>query len=153
MNGSYSTSDYNASFVGFVPSRKPVFTIIVVIDSPHAKGHTGGVAAAPVFKRIAQAAMRQYGVPPSINPAPPLVVARHDAEDEDAHEQPTSTGGSTPTPMALGDVARITRVPDLRGLGAGMHPRADAARHIGRLNGTGIVTRQRPGGGARRSIA
>ena len=149
VNGNYSTSDYNASFVGFVPSRKPVFTIIVVIDSPHAKGHTGGVAAAPVFTRIAQAAMRQYGVPPSINPAPPLVVARHDAEDEDAHEQPTSTGGSTPNPIALGGTSPGSRVfPDLRGLGA-----RDALNTLtrlgisGRLNGTGIVTRQRPEAG------
>jgi cell division protein FtsI (penicillin-binding protein 3) len=149
VNGSYSTSDYNASIVGFVPSRKPVFTIIVVIDSPHAKGHTGGVAAAPVFKRIAQAAMRQYGVPPSINPAAPLVIAQHDTEDEDAHEQPTSTGGSTPNPIALGSTSQGSRVfPDLRGLGA-----RDALHALtrlgmsGRLNGTGIVTRQRPEAG------
>ena len=147
VNGNYSTSDYNASFVGFVPSRRPVFTIIVVIDSPHAKGHTGGVAAAPVFKRIAQAAMRQYGVPPSINPAPPLVVARHDAED--AHEQPTSTGGSTSNIVPLGGTSQGSRVfPDLRGLGA-----RDALHALtrlgmtGRLNGTGIVTRQRPEAG------
>src|SRR6185436_1147489 len=119
INGRYSTTNYNASFVGFVPSRSPELTIIVVIDSPHAKGHTGGVAAAPVFKRIAQAAMRQYGVPPSINPAPPLVVSRHGAEDEDAHEQPTSTGGSTPNPLALASTSQGSRVfPDLRGLGA-----------------------------------
>ena len=31
-------SDYNASFVGFVPSRKPALTILVVIDSPHGEG-------------------------------------------------------------------------------------------------------------------
>ena len=37
VNGRYSKSDYNASFVGFVPSRKPALTIIVVIDSPHAR--------------------------------------------------------------------------------------------------------------------
>ena len=36
VNGSYrGHSDYNVSFVGFVPSRKPVFTIVVVVDSPH----------------------------------------------------------------------------------------------------------------------
>jgi cell division protein FtsI (penicillin-binding protein 3) len=144
VNGNYSTSDYNASFVGFVPSRKPVFTIIVVLDSPHSRGHTGGVAAGPVFKRIAQAAMRQYGVPPSVNPAPPLVVARHDAED--AHEQPTSTGGSMPNIVTLDALSQESRVsPDLRGLGA-----RDALNAltrlgvIGRLNGSGIVTRQRP---------
>ena len=34
VNGRYSRSDYNVSFVGFVPSRAPLFTIIVVLDSP-----------------------------------------------------------------------------------------------------------------------
>ena len=50
-------SDYNASFVGFIPSRNPALTIIVVIDSPHGNGYTGGAVAAPVFKRIAEAAL------------------------------------------------------------------------------------------------
>ena len=35
VNGRYSNSDYNASFVGFLPSRDPAVAIIVVIDSPH----------------------------------------------------------------------------------------------------------------------
>ena len=30
VNGRYSHSEYNASFVGFVPARKPVFAIVVV---------------------------------------------------------------------------------------------------------------------------
>src|SRR5258706_1204932 len=148
VNGNYSTTEYNASFVGFVPSRKPVFTIIVVLDSPHAKGHTGGAASAPVFKRIAQAAMRQYGVPPSINPAPPLVVARHDTED--LREQPTSTGGSTPSILADGSAPQGPRgFPDLRGLGARDAPHAlPRLGMTARLNGTGIVTRQRPEAGS-----
>ena len=37
VNGQYSRSDYNASFVGFVPSRQPKFVIVVVIDSPHGR--------------------------------------------------------------------------------------------------------------------
>ena len=41
---------YNASFVGFVPSRDPKLAIIVVIDSPRAKGYYGGVVSAPVFR-------------------------------------------------------------------------------------------------------
>ena len=34
VNDRYSDTDYNASFVGFVPSRRPVFTILVVVDTP-----------------------------------------------------------------------------------------------------------------------
>ena len=74
VNGSYlGHSDYNVSFVGFVPSRKPVFTIVVVVDSPHRVSPYGGVVAAPIFQRIAQTALRHYGVPPSIN-APPVLA-------------------------------------------------------------------------------
>ncbi len=59
-------TEYNSSFVGFVPSRNPVFTILVVIDNPRQGGHYGGAVAAPIFKRIADAALRQVGVPATI---------------------------------------------------------------------------------------
>ena len=40
-------------------------TIVVVIDSPHGKNsYFGGPVAAPIFKRIADAALRHRGVPP-----------------------------------------------------------------------------------------
>ena len=56
VDGRYSKSDYNASFVGFVPSRNPAVAIIVVIDSPHAGTATAAASvAAPIFKRIAEA--------------------------------------------------------------------------------------------------
>jgi len=60
----YSRSDYNASFVGFLPSRKPALTIIVVIDSPHANGYYGGTVAAPIFSRVMDDALRLLDVPP-----------------------------------------------------------------------------------------
>ena len=149
VNGRYSNTDYNVSFVGFVPSRKPVFTIVVVVDSPHKVPPYGATVAAPIFKRIATAAMRQYGVPPSINPAPALLVARRDAEG--MHEQPTSTAGTTPNIVTVDGGAHAAQafVPDLRGLSA-----RDALRTLSRLgmsarlNGTGIVVRQLPEAGA-----
>ena len=46
VDGRYSRSEYTASFVGFVPSRQPAFTIVVVIDSPHGKNlYYGGSVA------------------------------------------------------------------------------------------------------------
>ena len=149
VNGRYSNTDYNVSFVGFVPSRKPVFTIVVVVDSPHKVPPYGATVAAPIFKRIATAAMRQYGVPPSINPAPALLVARREAEG--MHEQPTSTAGITPNIVTVDGGAHAAQafVPDLRGLSA-----RDALRTLSRLgmsarlNGTGIVVRQLPEAGA-----
>ena len=53
--GGYSTTDYNVSFVGFVPSREPMFTILVVIDTPTRVSAYGGTVAAPVFQKIASA--------------------------------------------------------------------------------------------------
>ena len=157
VNGRYSNTDYNVSFVGFVPSRKPVFTIVVVVDSPHKVPPYGATVAAPIFKRIATAAMRQYGVPPSINPAPALLVARRDAEGtheqplDSARDMPTSTAGITPNIVTVDGGAHAPQgfVPDLRGLSA-----RDALRTLSRLgmsarlNGTGIVVRQLPEAGA-----
>jgi cell division protein FtsI (penicillin-binding protein 3) len=79
--GGYSPSEYNASFVGFVPSRKPELAIIVVIDSPHGKGYMGGVVAAPIFKRVAEASLRHLGIAPTVNAPPPVLVAGNADED------------------------------------------------------------------------
>ena len=49
--GGYSTSDYDASFVGFFPAQDPQVEVIVVVDSPRTS-HFGGVVAAPAFEQI-----------------------------------------------------------------------------------------------------
>jgi cell division protein FtsI (penicillin-binding protein 3) len=146
VNGHYSTTDYNASFVGFAPSRKPMFTIIVVIDAPHANGHTGGVAAAPVFQKIADAALRHYGVGPTLNAPPPLLVTRR---EETPHEQPTSGPADPQAVVAVGaSPSDSTVVPELTGMSA-----RDALRLLARLgvstqlHGAGIVVDQRPSAG------
>ena len=82
IDGRYSHRDYFASFVGFLPSRNPVATIIVVIDSPHAHGYYGGPIAGPVFQQIAEATLRHFGVAPTLNAPPPVLVAR----SRDRHE-------------------------------------------------------------------
>ena len=141
----YSTRDYNVSFVGFVPSRKPVFAIVVVVDSPHKVPPYGGSVSAPIFKRIAEAALRYYGVAPTINPEPPILVARHD----DAHEQPTSGPAETPAIVTMGGPANASTFPDLTGLSA-----RDALKTlsrlgvIARLHGTGLVAAQQPPAGS-----
>jgi cell division protein FtsI/penicillin-binding protein 2 len=83
--GHYSKSDYNASFVGFFPSHNPAVALIVVIDSPRRPGlYTGGFVSAPIFKRIAETALRYLGIAPTVNPDPPVLVARRsDGSGED----------------------------------------------------------------------
>ncbi|HEX4348628.1 MAG TPA: penicillin-binding protein 2, partial [Vicinamibacterales bacterium] len=114
VNHRYSNSEYNASFVGFLPSRDPVVSIIVVIDSPHGKGYYGGVVSAPIFKRIAEAAVRYMGVGPSINPAEPVIVARK----TDTTPLPTSAAASPDSVVSLVADGPIGTMPDLTGMSA-----------------------------------
>ena len=81
-NGSYSKTNYMASFVGFAPSRDPAITILVVIDSPSNGEYYGGAVAAPVFKTIAEEVLRYLHVGPNLNAPLPVLVTRWDAENQ-----------------------------------------------------------------------
>jgi len=79
VNGHYSHTDNNASFIGFVPSRDPMMAIIVVVDSPHGENGThGGSVSAPIWRRIAERALQHLGVSPDLEPATQVLVARAD---------------------------------------------------------------------------
>jgi cell division protein FtsI/penicillin-binding protein 2 len=60
--GGYSSSEFWASFVGFLPAKQPVFGVLVVVERPHPQ-HMGGYVAAPVFKQIAEASARYLEIP------------------------------------------------------------------------------------------
>jgi len=142
VNGHYTNSQQNVSFVGFVPSRDPALALIVMIDTPRVGPSAGGAVAAPIFKRIAEASLRQLGVAPTLDAPPPVVVARHD------------TNPITPASAAMGERAIVTlsagspdaaSLPDLRGLGAREAVRTLAKLGVSaRLHGTGIVVDQTP---------
>ena len=59
----YSSKDYFASFVGFVPADHPRFLLLVSLDRPTKGAHSGGGAAAPVFKAIAARTLEYLQVP------------------------------------------------------------------------------------------
>ena len=63
---------YVASFAGFAPASSPRLAAIVVLDEPQ-NNYFGGQAAAPVFSRIMEYALRLERVLPSSTPpaAPP----------------------------------------------------------------------------------
>jgi cell division protein FtsI (penicillin-binding protein 3) len=139
VNGRYG-SDTHASFVGFLPAQDPAFTILVVLDAPRGpNGHYGGPVSAPIFRRIAEAALRHQGIAPSVNRADPVLVARDGAlpllpasttlEDAPQHRPAPAPG----------------MVPDVRGLSA-----RDAMRTLmqvgmsARLSGDGFVVAQEP---------
>jgi cell division protein FtsI/penicillin-binding protein 2 len=144
IDGRYSASENNVSFAGFVPAGDPEVAIVVVIDAPHLGGSAGGVVAAPVFKRIADATLRYLGVPPTIDPAPPVVVDRTvtgDVPTEGAEED-------DPVVRLVAEAAPGT-VPDLHGMSA-----RDAVRQLGQLgcaaqlSGDGFVASQDPPAGS-----
>jgi cell division protein FtsI/penicillin-binding protein 2 len=145
VNGRYSPYQQNVSFVGFVPSRKPVLTVLVMIDTPRVGGDTGGLIAAPIFKRIADASLRHLGVAPTINPLPPVIVAR----DEGHGTAPAVSPIVAPAVVALPSHAAETGLPDLTGMSA-----RDALRELARLGlsarmqGAGVVVRQDPPAGS-----
>jgi len=146
VNNRYSKSDYNVSFVGFLPSRQPVLAIIVVIDSPHGTiPHFGGPVAGPVFRRIAEAALRHLGVAPTIDPMPPVLVARRDAPGPHA----TATAETAAPVISLVADGAPGSLPDLRGLSA-----RDAMRALvkvgltAQMTGNGFVVSQEPAAGA-----
>ena len=74
-NGRYSKTDYNVSFVGFVPSRRPVFTILVVVDTPTQGPTYGGTRRradlqdASPRPRCSTPACRPRSIP-----TPPIIV-------------------------------------------------------------------------------
>ncbi len=70
VNGNY-TQDVWSSFVGFLPSLHPRFTMIVVIRKPHYPGsdrdwtlNDGYMTAEPIWKQIAQAMVVNWHITP-----------------------------------------------------------------------------------------
>ena len=59
----YSVDARVASVVGMVPADDPVIAIAVMVDEPRVE-RSGGEVAGPVFRRIAEAALRQRGIRP-----------------------------------------------------------------------------------------
>lgn len=139
INGRYSNTEYNVSFVGFVPTRQPVYTIVVVVDSPHGVPPYGGTVAAPIFSRIADAALRHAGVTPTVDPAPPILLTDDGSRERAPREIPAIVSISHPGPSG------VSVVPDLHGL-SGREAVQTLAR-LGlsvRLHGGGAVVRQIP---------
>lgn len=64
--GGYSDRANIASFVGFLPADRPEISMIIVLDEPQPL-RTGGATAAPVFRDIADQAVRYLGIPPDRN--------------------------------------------------------------------------------------
>jgi cell division protein FtsI (penicillin-binding protein 3) len=169
--GRYDPSKYLAAFVGIVPADNPRVVIAVMVDEPHGV-HYGGVVAAPVFKEIAEAALRYLGVPPSSSvadakptpakgkaaPTQPGKPGRPSKVDEPTEveglgvDEPGSATSADDSDGALAEedeedgAAEVpVTVPDFRGMTLGQAVRAARRAGVELVpEGSGLATTQRP---------
>lgn len=139
----YSTDKRFSSFVGFAPAEAPRIAVGVFIDEPRGEVY-GGEVAAPVFREVAERALKTLGVPPSEGaeapPAAPVPTASSGTERVSAPpiEEP---GGR---PALAGRVA----VPAVVGMPARSALRTlENAELTGEIQGSGRVATQSPAPG------
>jgi cell division protein FtsI (penicillin-binding protein 3) len=137
-SGHYSMIDHVASFVGFVPAERPALVVLVSLDSPRGPRNQGGDVAAPVFARVAEAALRYRAIAPDDGTR----VLRASAPPESAlvpvayRPEPPAAAGDEPEPAVM---------PDLRGRSAREAAIVAARRGlIVELHGSGRVVAQFP---------
>ena len=106
--GQYSENEYIASFVGYFPARDPLFTVLVVIDSPQGE-YYGAQVAAPVFAKLANILLAMKGVPPET----PLAVDRGGEKIAPAEAAPAPVPASPklPAPRQFPAPARPAAAP------------------------------------------
>jgi cell division protein FtsI/penicillin-binding protein 2 len=63
VHGTYSSSAYIASFIGFLPARHPKLLVAVMVDEPQGAIY-GGLVAAPAFQKIVGWAVPYLGISP-----------------------------------------------------------------------------------------
>jgi cell division protein FtsI (penicillin-binding protein 3) len=71
QTGGYYKDRYVASFIGFLPAAQPRVVVAAVLDEPSTI--YGGIAAAPLFQKVARYAIQRLG----IAPAPPVGLPPH----------------------------------------------------------------------------
>jgi len=137
VNGGYAAKKRVASFVGFVPADRPRLVALVLIDEPEVSVY-GGVVAAPVFRNIAQAALRHLAVAPQ-KPASIPVAAGQVESPVSPRFRPRDSAESE----AGGDGA-----PDFIGLSMRQAlEKAQALKIKIKLQGHGYVVKQWPAAG------
>ncbi len=115
QSGTYSPTDFIASFAGFAPAENPVLTVAVVLDSPRGKLYHGGEVAAPVFASMMERALAYLNIPRS-QPVPVELPRRRLQPDAVQDFQPgqfESTPWREPDPRLTGEAveARYIRSP------------------------------------------
>lgn len=147
--GRYSIDKYIASFVGFVPAEKPVVAIAVTVDEPMVE-HAGGAVAAPIFRHVAQMALKLSGLTPkgtdktdvaSLARTPDPANLTYDALREAQGKKPAI---QEVVPTGVVPAGKV-RIPNLTGV-----PARDAMKQMielgltPRVKGSGLIVNQLP---------
>ena len=150
------THTYNASFMGFAPVTNPRVVVVVTLNGTSG-GSTGwgGVVAAPVFKAIAQEALRVLDVPKDLPDEPPGEPAKEDTGE--VNDLSIAELAEPPAPETAQNVALAAppvpaipaptgpTIPDFQG--KTMRAVVEEASAIGLtvlLDGSGVATAQHP---------
>ena len=64
-NGTYMDNNYILSFIGFLNSENPEYVVYIALDNPKGVTQYGGVASAPIAKRIFENIISIYDIKPS----------------------------------------------------------------------------------------
>ena len=156
------THRYNASFMGFVPVVNPRIVVVVTVSGTSGDAGYGGTASAPVFKKVADFALRLIGVPRDL---PDEVERLHKPQDKQVDDDLSIAELSEPLTDqdrrdSLGDDAatedgtaaqsarRRLKVPKLNGLTLREVVELSAAQGwTADIQGKGMVVSQKPDAG------
>ncbi|MGC4063377.1 MAG: penicillin-binding protein [Polyangiaceae bacterium] len=147
--GRYSEDKFIASFVGFVPARRPAVAIAVVVDEPMVD-HAGGNVAAPIFRRVAKMALEYKGLVPKGTPKVNVAdLAKVPDPAERAYELFRSESDVTAPIQEVAPLPPVpagsVRIPDMTGW-----PMREVLSHVSSLglvpsiHGTGLLAKQAP---------
>jgi membrane peptidoglycan carboxypeptidase len=137
---------YNSTFMGFAPVSNPEIVVVVTLNRTTKKA--GGVAG-PVFRKVAQNALRILGVPRDLPEAPPAAAAapngRRSEEEAEEEEEEREMNVAQVDPNLLAG----PKVPNFKGmtLRAVLEQSAAAGLRVEAV-GSGIAKRQEPPPGA-----
>lgn len=138
--GSYSSTDFIASFAAYAPAEAPKIAVLVIIDSPKTpEGHQGGTLGAPRAKAIIEGALQYYGFPVAKDTQSTVII-----KPDEISLRPSPQPVTPERKPVGGEVA----VPDLTGL---------TMRQVGDIlakselhynfSGSGLVYQQSPPAG------
>lgn len=135
VHGGYSAKKRVASFVGFVPANAPRLVALVLIDEPEVNVY-GGVVAAPVFRNVAQGALRRLAVAPQKSEPIPAPSQRQLEVAVRRVTRPASSVSTTPAGEQVPDFVGLSMREALE--------KAQSMRMKIKLQGNGYVVRQAP---------